>query len=443
MFILGAVTKVSAEEFTDIANHKYRSSIEFLSNRGVVQGYGNGTFWPDNTVTRAELLKIVLESSTDDLDGRLNCFSDVDPESRPAKYACYAKLKGILNGYADNTFKPNQTITVSESLKVTLNTFHKAGGDPGAGKWYDPYFDFVHNNNIFSKYALRADVPMTRGMMAYLVHQLILEKEGKRTFDGVRDVESLGCDMPKPVVAPTEINVNGVVRHVITDVGKNYDPSKPTKLIIAFHGRTNPNSMVRTYYKIQQASQGNAIIVYPAWLPEGGPSRNRSNGGDKSDNLRDFAFFDRIVEEMSAKYCINKDEIYVVWHSLGAWFTNSLACARGDVIRAIGSVGGGTTINNCSGPAAAIIMHNPLDALATFKSGLTARDQLLEQNSCGTETVKVGPANGNCEMYTNCQTGAPVIRCPHTDNYEGKTYYTHTRPDFAGQEIWNFFTSLD
>lgn len=440
---IGSISKVSAENFTDIAGHKYSSSIQFLSDRGIVQGYGDGKFWPDNTVTRAELLKIVLESSTGFEESRLNCFTDVEPDTRPAKYACYAKLKGILDGYSDNTFKPNQTITVSESLKVTLNTFNKGGGDPGAGNWYDPYFDFVHNNNIFSKYALRANVPMTRGMMAYLVHQLILEQEGKRTFDNVRDVESIGCNLPTPSVAPTETNVNGVTRHFITDVGKNYDPSKPTRLIIAFHGRTNPNTMVRTYYKIQQASQGNAIIVYPAWLPEWGPSRSRSAGGDKSDNLRDFALFDKIVEDISAQYCINKDQIYAVGHSLWAWFSNSLACARGDVLRAIGTVGGGTTINNCNGPTAAIIMHNPDDTLSTFKSGLTARDQLLKQNSCGPETVKVGPALGNCEMYTQCQTGAPVIWCPHSDSYEGKTYYTHTRPDFAGQEIRNFFTSLD
>lgn len=72
---------------------------------------------------------------------------------------------------------------------------------------------------------------------------------------------------------------------------------------------------------------------------------------------------------------------------MGAWFTNSLACARGDVIRAIGSVGGGTTINTCSGPTAALIMHNPEDNLASFKSGIGARDQLLKQNSCGPETV--------------------------------------------------------
>ena len=76
------------------------------------------------------------------------------------------------------------------------------------------------------------------------------------------------------------------------------------------------------------------------------------------------------------------DEIYVVGHSLGAWFTNSLACARGNVIRAIGSVGGGTTINDCSGPTAAIIMHNPKDRLSSFGEGLRARDQLLKQNHC-------------------------------------------------------------
>jgi len=84
--------------------------------------------------------------------------------------------------------------------------------------------------------------------------------------------------------------------------------------------------------------------------------------------LRDFAFFDAIVKFFGEEYCIDMDRIFVVGHSLGAWFTNSLACARGDVIRAIGSVGGGTTINDCSGPVAAIVMHHPEDALTDFRS---------------------------------------------------------------------------
>ena len=434
-------TQAHAESFTDINNHKYYDSIVFLSNRGVVSGYGDGKFWPDNTITRAELLKIVLEASTGDVGTRTNCFPDIK-NTRAAKYVCYAELMHIINGYADGTFKPNQTITISESLKVALNAFDIPLWYPGAGERYEPYFNFVHNNNIFSKYSLRANVPMTRWMMAYLVHQLILEKEWKMTFTNQRNVNSAGCGLNPPSIPPTESVVNGLTRHYITDIGRNYNKSLPTKLIIAFHGRTNPNTMVRSYYGIGKASQWNAIIVYPAGLPEEGPSRSRSSPGDKSYNLRDFALFDTIVEEFSQKYCINKDEIFVVWHSLGAWFTNSLACARGDVIRAIGSVGGWTTINTCSWPTAAIIMHHPEDALASFESGLTARNQLIKQNSCGPETIDLpGPADAHCVQYTNCQSDAPVIWCPHTDSYERSTYYTHTRPDFAGQMIWDFFAA--
>jgi len=132
--------------------------------------------------------------------------------------------------------------------------------------------------------------------------------------------------------------VNGLLRHYITVIGNKYNENTPIKLIFAFHGRTNPNTEVRGYYDIEKASQGNAIIIYPAGLPEEGPSRSWSNPGDKPSQLRDFALFDQLLKEFENNYCIDKDQIFVAGHSLGAWFTNSLACARGDVIRGIGSV---------------------------------------------------------------------------------------------------------
>ncbi|HCB51254.1 TPA: hypothetical protein DEP21_01565 [Patescibacteria group bacterium] len=69
-----------------------------------------------------------------------------------------------------------------------------------------------------------------------------------------------------------------MARHYITVIGNKYNKDTPTKLIFAFHGRTNPNTMVRTYYDVEEASNGNAIIVYPSGLPEEGPKRNWSNG---------------------------------------------------------------------------------------------------------------------------------------------------------------------
>lgn len=437
------ITHAADSIFTDVDGYPYQDSIISLSMQWVVKGYPDGKFKPDRAVTRAEIMKIILEAALgSEVGTATDCFSDVHDEWF-AKYVCYARNHQIVRGYPDGEFKPDNNVTFAEALKMSLEGFSLPIDEGSGNDRYQPYLDFVHDNTIFSKYAIDPRRTITRGEMAHLVHQLLLEKQGYIKFTQQRDSSSPGCGLPPPTVTPTESQVNGIARHYITDVGKNYDRNTPTKLILAFHGRTNPNTMVRTYYRIQQASNGNAIIVYPAGLPEEGPSRSRSSPGDKSDQLRDFQLFDQLVQEMSETYCIDMDEIYVVGHSLGAWFTNSLACARGNVIRAIGSVGGGTTINDCSGPTAAIIMHNPKDRLSSFGEGLRARDQLLKQNHCWPETIPVGPEDGNCVLYTQCLEGAPIMRCPHSDDMERGTYYPHTRPDFAGEEIWKFFEGLE
>jgi polyhydroxybutyrate depolymerase len=78
-------------------------------------------------------------------------------------------------------------------------------------------------------------------------------------------------------VAPTSLVVNGTTRQILTTVGTNYRPSIPTALLIAFHGRTNDNHQLAGYLGFPQATQGNAIIVYPLALPEECPTRTRQN----------------------------------------------------------------------------------------------------------------------------------------------------------------------
>ncbi len=424
--------------FSDIAGSQYREAIEYLATRDIVKWYPNGTFQPNQAITRAELMKIILEWLKINLGNEKNCFPDVRDEWY-AKYVCYGKMATIVKWYPNGTFQPNKSVTFAEGIKIALSAFKAWITEWTDNYWYQPYLDYLHNNNIFSRYAVIPSNNMSRGQMAFLVYKLILKKEWKITFDNIRENNSLGCGKEAPSLIPSTTLVYGDVRHYITVVGKNYDKNKPTKLILAFHGRTNPNTMVRTYYKVEQASQWNAIIVYPSWLPEEWPSRNWSAPWDAASQLRDFALFDNIVKEFTDNYCINRDQIFVVWHSLGAWFTNSLSCARGDVIRAIGSVWGGTTINTCTGPVAALIMHNPADNLATFRSWEVARDQMLRQNSCGEPTQAVWPEGWNCIQYT-CQKDATVIWCPHTDSIDERgVYYPHTWPDFAGKYIWDFF----
>ena len=79
---------------------------------------------------------------------------------------------------------------------------------------------------------------------------------------------SIGCGKTPHSTAPTSSVVNGMTRHYITDVGSKYNKDVPMRLIFAFHGRTNPNTMVKTYYDLDEVSNGDAIVIYPLGLPE-------------------------------------------------------------------------------------------------------------------------------------------------------------------------------
>lgn len=432
----------STRAFEDTISHPYQSDITQLSDLNIVQWYPGNLFKPDQTVTRAEMLKIVMGGADISLStGSKKCFSDIAWWEWYSDYVCTAKSMDIIAGYSDGSFQPNKPVSNVEGIKIALKAFGITPQDAQGEEWYADYLNFAHQNNIFSRYSIYPESAMTRGMMAHLTAKIINQWTQPRTY--TRQNNSLWCKAPQPDSAPASINVNGIQRSIITDIGKNYNQSQPTKLIIAFHWRTNPNTLVRTYYKVDKASDGNVIIVYPSGLPEEWPTRSRQNPWDKPNSIRDYALFDTIVEEFSDNYCIDQDEIYVVWHSLGWWFTNTLACARGDVIRGIWSVWGSHTAKvTCTWPTSAIIMHHPEDNLASFAGGEAARNALLTQNQCDiTKTQPTWTDWWNCVQYTSCIPWSEVVRCPHSDSTENGRYYPHTRPDFAGKAIRDFFTN--
>jgi hypothetical protein len=110
--------------FKDLAlGHKNTQAIEFLQETGVVGGYTDGTFKPANRINRAELAKILVEAQgiTPDATVYQNCFPDVKEEWF-APYVCYAKAAQWVNGYADGNFKPGQPVTKAEAVKMTINS---------------------------------------------------------------------------------------------------------------------------------------------------------------------------------------------------------------------------------------------------------------------------------------------------------------------------------
>ncbi len=109
-----------AAPFLDVPQvHPDFAAIERLRKEGIVRGFANGDFCPDQDVTRAEALKIILLAFEIPLaDADADLFSDVGLTDWHIVYVSTAKARGIINGYGDGTFRPAAPISRAEICKV-------------------------------------------------------------------------------------------------------------------------------------------------------------------------------------------------------------------------------------------------------------------------------------------------------------------------------------
>ena len=93
-----------------------------------LSGYANGTFEPDRNMTRAEVTTMFARLLTEKMAADQtysNTFSDVPSSHWAAKYINFAATRGWVNGYADGTFRPNNSITRAEVAAVTCRLLER------------------------------------------------------------------------------------------------------------------------------------------------------------------------------------------------------------------------------------------------------------------------------------------------------------------------------
>lgn len=416
--------------------YRYKDAVQLLKDRRIVQGNPDGTFRPKDTVNRAEFLKMLFAEDRDIIDPDRRCFSDVNPREWYAPYVCTAKLRTIVEGYPDGSFKPGAPMNMAEAMKMAMGVYGLHVQEIDGTAWYTPYADELNTKGILSSHSYIAWEPVNRERAADLIWRLLRYKEEKFIAR-----QSPGCTAPRGD-APTTVQVFGEDRTYLLNKPRNVSRTEPASLVIAFHGRTNSNEQVRGYYGIDRALS-DSYIAYPAALRNSIASFSWANPGDKPGELRDLKFFDTIVETLAAHYCIDMDRISVVGHSLGAWMANSVACVRGDVVLASATVGGDGVNTECAGPASALIAHNPNDNLAPFSGSERVRDMRMKENQCDWSAATSGPAALHCTRYPTCGGNAQVLWCPYTQDrdYRGN-YYPHTWPNETASEIKAFLNGL-
>jgi polyhydroxybutyrate depolymerase len=264
---------------------------------------------------------------------------------------------------------------------------------------------------------------------------------GLAAADAIAAEPSSGCGAPPPKRPPETFQVGGRERHAIVVLPEEYGADLPHALIFAFHGRTSPNAQARRYFGLERAAERPAIYVYPAALTDRTGRFTWADPGNSPDALRDFILFDVIFEQITAAYCVDLDAVYVVGHSLGASFANSLACARARRIRGVASVAGGITASECAGRVAGLLLHNPRDRAVSVSEGERARDVLLGGHAADQKPVHRSIGGFECQLYDD--RDSPLFWCLHGQDVTPRgRFYPHQWPEGAAEGILEFFDML-
>ena len=114
-----------AKDFTDNSKIEYKEAVDVVSALGIVGGYEDGAFNPQNTLTRGAAAKIICNlilgtTTASALRADTAPYSDVPTTNTFAGYIAYCQKEGIISGYADGTFRPAGTLTGYAFMKMLL-----------------------------------------------------------------------------------------------------------------------------------------------------------------------------------------------------------------------------------------------------------------------------------------------------------------------------------
>lgn len=206
-------TEKAFEDFADVSvDHPYYNAVILLRYQGLLKGYPDNTFRPDQPLNRVEALKLIFELASIDLNTGIApaSFTDIEKNTWYTGYLNRAVFLEIVGGYPDGSFKPSQSVNLVEFLKM-LEIAQKADlsktnlsqipyGDVRPGEWYSKYVNFAKINGLVDSDAsnnIRPAEPLTRGRAAEIIRRYSnFLKQAKPTTPTTDDTSS-----PAPEVA--------------------------------------------------------------------------------------------------------------------------------------------------------------------------------------------------------------------------------------------------
>ena len=187
--VISTAVAVVSRVFPDISGHWAQAELEKMSKIGILKGFPDGYFRPDQMITRAQFAKVItIALRIPEFKPTVPTFPDMPKDHWAFGYVEAAAKRGLLVGFPDGTFKPDDSVSKPQIVKIIAQENGWTAGPPspnfsdiGKDHWAYPYVEGAFQQGVLKKPdsyinssdTTFGDVSATRAQACVLVYRMM------------------------------------------------------------------------------------------------------------------------------------------------------------------------------------------------------------------------------------------------------------------------------
>lgn len=174
IMVIGTMT-VPAFAYTDVEEGTYTSeAITILTDLDILHGFVDGSFKPDDTITRAQMATVICNAlGYGEISQTTTVFKDVPKEHWASGYIGMINGLGIVAGYGEGYYGPEDPVTYEQVAKIIVATLGYTPMANEQGGWYQGYLSVAAQLDITDNVPMMIGKPAPRGAVAAMVYNAL------------------------------------------------------------------------------------------------------------------------------------------------------------------------------------------------------------------------------------------------------------------------------
>jgi len=240
-------------------------------------------------------------------------------------------------------------------------------------------------------------------------------------------------------VEDLSIQAGSLSRRYLRVMPKRLTQGKPMALVFWWHGAASSPELTRSTPnynhspELEKLTGDDVIWLHPRHID------GTSQTWDRSNNGRDFQFFDKLFTLVTDEFCIDLKKVFTIGVSNGGTFANHIASVRSSNIKGVVAV----AVPAMGGSWRRVTMPSMLiqDNRDNFSSAQLTIRKMAQDAECNMQSVNLtAKTPASCFLLPSCKPDTPVAFCPWQIKSDSNPH-DWPRFDGADAQIWRFLTS--